>query len=136
MDPLPGHCLRRTPVQIPLSLLFLELSGYYVNAVRLHGYAADVLVRHGVDREGSRYPPICATVGWGQSPRRRSIIGILCVNRGRAESKIPPFQDNVRPDFGYTPACVNGESGSDVGRGRTQGIGSRTAVTLARDSVQ
>src|SRR5262249_55863439 len=63
MDPLPGHCLRRTPVQIPLSLLFLELSGYYVNAVRLHVYAADVLVRHGVDREGSRYPPICATVG-------------------------------------------------------------------------
>ena len=32
------------PAQIPLSLLFLELSGYCVNAVRLHAYAADVLV--------------------------------------------------------------------------------------------
>jgi hypothetical protein len=37
-----------------LSLLFLELSGYYVNAVRLHVNAADVLVRYGVDRVGSR----------------------------------------------------------------------------------
>ena len=42
------------PVQVPLSLLILELSGYYVNAVRLHVYAADVLVRRGVDREGIR----------------------------------------------------------------------------------
>ena len=42
------------PVQIPLSLLFLELSGYYVNAVQLHVHAADVLVRRGVDRDGSR----------------------------------------------------------------------------------
>ena len=42
------------PVQVPLSLLFLELSGYPVNAVRLHVYAADVLVRLGVDRDDSR----------------------------------------------------------------------------------
>jgi hypothetical protein len=41
-------------MQVPLSLLFLELSGYCVNAVRLHVYAADVLVRLGVDREDSR----------------------------------------------------------------------------------
>jgi hypothetical protein len=31
-----------------LSLLFLELSGYYVNAVQLHVHAADVLVRCGI----------------------------------------------------------------------------------------
>ena len=42
------------PEQIPLSLLFLELIGDYVNAIRLHVYAADVLVRRGVDREGFR----------------------------------------------------------------------------------
>ena len=42
------------PVQRPLSLLFLELNGYGLNAVRLHVYAADVLVRCGVDREGFR----------------------------------------------------------------------------------
>ncbi len=41
-------------MQIPLSLLFLELSGYYVNAVRLHVNAADVLVRRGVDGDGPR----------------------------------------------------------------------------------
>ena len=40
--------------QIPLSLLFLELIGYYVNAVQLHVYAADVLVRLGVDRDDFR----------------------------------------------------------------------------------
>jgi hypothetical protein len=44
----------QTPVQIPLSLLFLELSGYYVNAVQLHVHAADVLVRCGIHREGFR----------------------------------------------------------------------------------
>jgi hypothetical protein len=53
-DALSAQCRRRGPVQIPLSLRFLELSGYYVNAVRLHVYAADVLVRHGVDRDGLR----------------------------------------------------------------------------------
>jgi len=37
-----------------LSLLFLELNSYCVSAVRRHVYAADVLVRHGVDREGFR----------------------------------------------------------------------------------
>ena len=42
------------PVQVPFSLLFLELSGYCVNAVRLHVYAADVLVRLGVDRDDFR----------------------------------------------------------------------------------
>ena len=41
-------------MQIPLSLLFLELSGYCVNAVQLHVNAADVLVRPGMDRDGSR----------------------------------------------------------------------------------
>jgi hypothetical protein len=40
--------------QVLLSLLFLELSGYYVNTVQLHVNAADVLVRHGIDRDGSR----------------------------------------------------------------------------------
>ena len=40
--------------QIPLSLLLLELSGYCVNAVRLHVNAAEVLVRRGIDRYGSR----------------------------------------------------------------------------------
>ena len=42
------------PEQIPLSLLFLELIGDCANAMRLHVYAADVLVRRGVDREGFR----------------------------------------------------------------------------------
>ena len=42
------------PVQIPLSLLFLELCGYYVNAVQLHVHAAYVLVRCGIHREGFR----------------------------------------------------------------------------------
>jgi hypothetical protein len=41
-------------VRIPLSLLFLELSGYCVNTVQLHVNAADVLVRRGIDRGGSR----------------------------------------------------------------------------------
>jgi hypothetical protein len=40
--------------RISFSLLFLELSGYCVNAVQLHVIAADVLVRCGVDREGFR----------------------------------------------------------------------------------
>jgi hypothetical protein len=40
--------------QIPLSLLILELSGYFVNTVQLHVNAADVLVRLGIDRDGSR----------------------------------------------------------------------------------
>jgi hypothetical protein len=41
-------------VRSSLSLLFSELSGYEVNAVRLHVYAADVLVRCGVDRDDFR----------------------------------------------------------------------------------
>ena len=54
VDAVPEQCLRRRPVRTSLSLLFLELSGYGVSAVRLHVYAADVLVRLGVDREDSR----------------------------------------------------------------------------------
>ena len=42
------------PVQVLFSMLFLELSGYYVNAVQLHVTAADALVRRGVDRDDSR----------------------------------------------------------------------------------
>ena len=41
-------------VQTSLSLLFLELTGYNVNAVQLHVYAADVLLRRGVDRDDFR----------------------------------------------------------------------------------
>jgi len=37
-----------------LSLLFLELGGYYVNAVQLRVHATDVLVRCGIHREGFR----------------------------------------------------------------------------------
>ena len=42
------------PAHASLSLLFLELSGYCVSAVRLHVYAVDALVRCGVDRDDSR----------------------------------------------------------------------------------
>jgi hypothetical protein len=42
------------PVHVLFSLLFLELSGYYVNAIQLHVNAADALVRRGVYREDSR----------------------------------------------------------------------------------
>jgi hypothetical protein len=52
------HYLHRVsaadPAQVPLSLLFLEPSSYCVDAVRLHVYAADVLVRLGVDRDDFR----------------------------------------------------------------------------------
>jgi hypothetical protein len=41
-------------VQVPLSLLFCELSIVCVNAVQLHVIGADVLVRRGIDRESSR----------------------------------------------------------------------------------
>jgi len=34
--------------------MFFELSGYYVKTVQLHINAADVLVKRGVHREGSR----------------------------------------------------------------------------------
>ena len=37
-----------------LSLLFLELTGYGVNAIQLHVNAADVQVRPGIDRDDSR----------------------------------------------------------------------------------
>ena len=36
------------------SLMFLELINYCVSAVWLHVYAADVLVRRGVDRDDFR----------------------------------------------------------------------------------
>jgi hypothetical protein len=42
------------PVQPSLSLLSFELTGYRGGAVRLHVTAADVLVRHGVDKDDSR----------------------------------------------------------------------------------
>lgn len=54
VDALFGQRLRRRLVQGSLSLLFFELSGYYVSAVWLHVNAADVLIRLGVDRDGSR----------------------------------------------------------------------------------
>ena len=41
-------------VRTSLSLLFLELTDYLVNVVRLHVYAADVLVRRGVVRDDFR----------------------------------------------------------------------------------
>jgi len=34
--------------------MYKNAVGYYINAVRLHVYAADVLVRCGVDRDGFR----------------------------------------------------------------------------------
>ena len=54
VDALPEQCLRRRPGTKLLSLRFLELSEHGASAVRLHVYAADVLVRPGVDREGFR----------------------------------------------------------------------------------
>jgi hypothetical protein len=39
---------------IPLSLLLLELNGYGSDTVRLHVYAAEALVRCGVDRDDFR----------------------------------------------------------------------------------
>ena len=41
-------------VQTPLLLLLFEFSGYCVNAVKLHVYAADALVRRGVGGDGFR----------------------------------------------------------------------------------
>jgi hypothetical protein len=41
-------------VRSPFSLLFLELNSYCVNAVRLHVYAADMLVWLGVDSNDFR----------------------------------------------------------------------------------
>jgi hypothetical protein len=38
----------------PLLTAVFELSGDYMNAVQLHVYAADVLVRNGVDGDGFR----------------------------------------------------------------------------------
>jgi len=41
-------------IRSSLLMLFLELSGYCVNAVQRHVYAADVVVRWGVDRDDFR----------------------------------------------------------------------------------
>jgi hypothetical protein len=41
-------------IRSPLSLLFSGLSGYCLNVVERHVYAADVLVRCSVDRDGFR----------------------------------------------------------------------------------
>jgi hypothetical protein len=49
-------------VQIPLSLLFLELRGYCVKTVQLHVNAADVLVRRGIDGDGFREWSICVAL--------------------------------------------------------------------------
>ena len=56
VEALPEHCLRRSSDVNLLVVAFFEFSGYCVSAVRLHVYAADVLVRHGVDREDSSLP--------------------------------------------------------------------------------
>jgi hypothetical protein len=50
VNALPEQCLAAESARIPSSLMFLELGGYYVNAVRLHVYAAGALVRRGADR--------------------------------------------------------------------------------------
>jgi hypothetical protein len=54
LDTLPGQCLRHRPRANPFVADAFELSGYYVNTVQLHVHAADVLVRRGMHREGSR----------------------------------------------------------------------------------
>jgi hypothetical protein len=54
VDALPEQCLRRRPGTSPLVALFLELSGYCLNVVQRHVYAANVLVRCGVDRDAFR----------------------------------------------------------------------------------
>jgi hypothetical protein len=54
VDALPEQFLPADLVRSPLSLLFLELSGYCLNVVQRHVYAADVLVRCGVDRDAFR----------------------------------------------------------------------------------
>jgi hypothetical protein len=42
------------PVRIAFSLMLFELSSYYLDPVRLHVNAADVLVRRGIHGEGFR----------------------------------------------------------------------------------
>ncbi len=42
------------PAHTSSPLLFLELIGYCITAVQLHVYAADVLVKCGVDRDDFR----------------------------------------------------------------------------------
>ena len=55
VDALPANSVSAADaVHTSLLLLFLELSRYCLNAVRLHVYAADVLVRRGVDGDDSR----------------------------------------------------------------------------------
>jgi hypothetical protein len=56
--PADGHYLNSVsaadPAQIPSLLPFLELSGYWLNAVQLHINAADVLVGRGIDGDDFR----------------------------------------------------------------------------------
>jgi hypothetical protein len=54
VDALPGQCLRRKPRAYPLVAAVFRTNGYCMNAVQLHVYAADLLVRPGMDRDGSR----------------------------------------------------------------------------------
>jgi hypothetical protein len=61
VDALPGQCLRRKPRAYPLVAAVFRTNGYCVSAVRLHVNAADLLVRRGMDSDGSRYP-VCALV--------------------------------------------------------------------------
>jgi NAD(P)-dependent dehydrogenase (short-subunit alcohol dehydrogenase family) len=79
-----------------LSLLFLELNGYYVTDVRLHVYDADVLVRRGVDGEGSRYPPICAAAGPSVQVEASVQIRAICMQWLRNDA-ITAGVSNHRP---------------------------------------
>ena len=45
-----------------MSLLFLELSGYCVNAIQLHVNAADVLVTRGIDGDGLQITAVSGTI--------------------------------------------------------------------------
>ena len=77
-------------MKVPFSLLFLELSGYFVNAVQLHVNAADALVRLGVDRDGSRSLPICTLVPADRLGRLREQNGALCARRAMVDRRPLP----------------------------------------------
>jgi hypothetical protein len=86
VDALPEQCLRRRPVQVPLSLLLLELIGHYVNAVQVHVNAADVLVRRGVDAAASDNRLIGARLADG----RCSSVGAYRMSRSGAGTAASP----------------------------------------------
>lgn len=48
---LTGQRLVACSVQVPLSLMIFELSGYNMNTVQLHVHPAGILVRRGEHRE-------------------------------------------------------------------------------------